>query len=261
MQNTDLEFTAIRESARVVFSYLNGYWCDSIQLEADGAAAGAQLNPGNDLAVIQKILSGKTSSFSETEKDNAVKTAKKLMSIYSAGACAETFFRNDEQLPDELNLDLPAADLRNIEKIQSFLKASIWDHSDDFPSQTLITVLKKMQQPDIWNPIKALAKKLLESETNSLTGFYIEDTLMMHGIKRQRQTSSQGFVVGVVEDKGDKKKQADEPTKPSAFELPEQTPLDVMLTDFLKMVKTDWQGEELEAAKTYLKKLFAKYGQ
>ncbi|HRO43048.1 MAG TPA: hypothetical protein PL009_09450 [Flavipsychrobacter sp.] len=263
MENTAVSLVAIHESARIVFAYLNGYWCDKVTVEGtSGENSGAQLNPGNDLSVVQHILSGrKPSAMSESEKDHAVKTAKKLMAIYCAGACAGTFFQNDEQLPDELNMEIPATDLRNIEKIQSFLKAAVYDHSDDYPTEVLISVLKKLDRAETWKPIKALAQKLMESENGSLTSFYIEDTLMMHGIKRQKHTSSAGFVVGVAEDKSEKKQQSSSATITATSTLQNQDTLDAKLTEFLQMVKRDWAEEELQASVVYLKKLFAKYGE
>ena len=115
-----------------------------------------------------------------------------------------------------------------------------------------------------------LAAKMLEAEDNSVKRFYIEDTLMVAGIRPQRSaatSSGPAFSVGVREDNSPRQAAAATTAAPVAekktttFDLSNFTPLDIMLRDFLKRIKTDWQGGELDAAVKYLNDIFKKYGE
>lgn len=258
MQTENL-LTAYHESARVVFAYLSGYTCDSIELPEQGANTKTKLNAGSDVPIVQAVLSGKAMSMSPAQLPHGIEVAKKLMSIYCAGTCAEIFFENGAKIPAELEMNISGQDLVTIEKIQTFLKKSSADHADDFPSQTIISVFRKLKDTEVWKAIELLAAKVSEQENKALTRFYIEDTLLMAGMRIQKPAARSGYSVGLHED-DDEKPAAPEP-KASAFEPLDSTPLDIMVTDFLKKIKSNWQQEELKAAINYLHGVYRKYGQ
>src|ERR1019366_6924505 len=156
MENDTLQLNAYHEAGRVVFAYLVGYSCNSMEL----SGAGSKLNAGNDAALVQAVFSGNPLSLSPENREPGIEVGRKLMAIYCAGTCAETFFQNNVNIPDELELEIPGQDLVNIEKIQAFLKKSIVDQPDDYPAQTIVSVFKKLKDPDVWKAIQLLAAKI-----------------------------------------------------------------------------------------------------
>lgn len=259
MENETIQLSAYHEGGRVVFTYLNGYSCDSMEIPGSDSGAGTKLNAGNDLTIIQAVIKGDPLSLPSDKREYGIEVAKKLMNIYCAGTCAEIFVQNNYTIPDELEMEIPGQDLNVIEKTQTFLKKAIVDHSDNYPAQTIGAVFKKFKEPEIWKAIELLAAKISLQENKSLTRFYIEDTLMMAGIKVQKQTTKSGFSLGLHEDKS--VKPAPQETKSPAFDFMNLTPLDVMLRDFLKKIKKDWKDGEVEAATAYLRDLYKKYGE
>jgi hypothetical protein len=255
LQN-ETALTAYHQSARVVFTYLNGYSCDLMELPGKGSNTNSKLNARNDLPFVQAVLAGNPLSLTPQNLQHAIEVAKKLITIYCAGTCAKIFFQNDLKIPAELELDISGQDLSMIEKVQTFLKKAIVDHSDDYPSETMVTVFKKLKDPEVWKAIELLASKLLHEGT--LKRFYIEDTLMMAGITIQKATTKSGFGLGLHED--DDVKPEPPQTQATAFESTSQTPLDIMVKDFLRKIRNDWKEEELNAAMAHLHDVYKKYG-
>ena len=274
MENNVLRPSAYHEAGRVVFTYLCGYLCDAMEIPGVAGSSGSKLNSGNDLAAVQAVFSGNPIAMPAANLGHGIEVAKKLMTIYCAGTCTETFFNNNAEIPEELDMDIPAQDMKYIEKIQGFLKKASVDHPDDFPEHTIVTVFHKLKDPTTWKAIEMLAAKMLQAEDNSVKRFYIEDTLMVAGIRPQRSASAvsaPAFAVGVREDETPRSATsaaaasvAAAPVaekKTTTFDLSNFTPLDIMLRDFLKRIKSDWQGGELDAAVKYLNDIFKKYGE
>lgn len=256
MENENI-LTAYHESGRVVFAYLNGYSCNSMELPGTGNNASSKLNAGKDIQMVQGILNGNASALSADNIEQAKPVAEKLMTIYCAGTCAKIFYENNLQVPAELQMDISGSDLVNIEKIQAFLKKTTVDHPDHFPSQTIVSIFKKLKDDQTWKAIELLATKVLEQEDYKLSRFYIEDTLMHAGMSIQRPPTRSGYSVGLKEDNSPAPV-AQQNTSP--FELQETSPLDIVVKDFLKKIKSDWREDDLNAAVAYLHNLYKKYG-
>lgn len=247
------------ESARVVFAYLYGYTCDVMELPAKGSNSNSKLNAGSDTFLVQAVLSGNPQKLPTENLQHGIEVAGKLMKIYCAGSCADFFLENDAKVPSEPEVNISGHDLAMLEKIQGFLKKAIVDHSDDFPSQTIISIFRKLKAPEVWKAIEMLTLKLLQQEDKRLSRFHIEDTLMQAGIKIQNVTAKSGFSLAVHEDNNSAEPAAQE-TKVTSFNSTDLTPLDVMVRDFLRKIKSDWHEEDLHAATVYLHKLYKKYG-
>lgn len=268
MSDENLLLCAYHESGRVVFAYLSGYACDKMQLSGTDSGQGeSKLNAGDDLPLVQAILGRSNAPVSVENMTKAVAAAKKLMTIYGAGTCAETFFLNNGSLPDRLDMDIPQQDSQNIELIQSFLKSSVPGHPDDFPSQTMIEIFKKLQDRDTWKAVSKLAEAATAAYDKPLSRFYIEDALMAAGFKIQKRAARQGFSIGVeraphVVTKPTYKHEASEKPIPEkrSFDFGQENPRDIMLKDFLRKIKNDWEEGEAEAAVNHINKIFEKFG-
>ncbi len=256
MTNERSQLSAYHEAGCVVLAYLNGYSCDVVALPETGNIT--KLNPGNDIEFVKHILSGGGPATSLHEKNEAINVAKKLITVACAGTCAEVFFENGGNMPEELEMEIPGRDLVNIEKAQAFLEKAIDNHPDDFPTRTIISVFKKLSDKDTWKAIELLAAKILESDGQALSRFYIEDTLMMAGINPRKTEPLQNSTIGVHEDKTEKQKAPE--TGASGIDFSTITPLDIMVRDFLKKIKTDWKDGELNEATQYLHGIYKEYG-
>ena len=259
MENETIQLSAYHEGARVVFAYLSGYTCDSMELPGYGSGTGSKLNAGNDLAIVNAVLAGNPLSISPQDLNHGIEVARNLMTIYSAGTCAEIFLQNNADIPDELEMEIQGQDSRIIEKIQAFLKKAIVDHPDDYPIQTIVSVFSKLKDPAVWKAVELLSSKISQEENKTLKRFYIEDTLMQAGIRAKKTIAKSGFSLGVHEDKSVKPSVKE--SKTSTVDLMNMTPLDVMLRDFLKKIKSDWKEGELNSATAHLHDLYKKYGE
>lgn len=252
------ELSAFHEVGRVVFAYLNGYTCDGIELsETDAGRGGAKLNAGDDLALVQAILSGTPLSTSPDNKEKSIEVAKKLMTIYCAGSCVSAFFQNEKNIPTELDLEIPSHDLRNIELIQKFLSKALPEHSDNYPTQIMTVIFKGLKDADLITSIGMLSTALLRTENKSLNGFGIEDTLMASGLPIPKRTKRSPYNVDLQEDKTIPIKSDSDNN--ITFNADSNSPIDILLHDFLQRVRTNWKEEELNAAISYVKDIFSKY--
>ncbi len=224
-----------------------------MDLPGKGLATNSKLNAGNDGSFVQAVLSNNAASLSPTDLPYCIEVAKKLMTIYCAGTCAEIYFENNLRIPDELEMDISGQDLTIMEKIQSFLKNAAENHPDDFPSQTIVSVFKKLKDPATWKAIEMLGEKVSLQE--QLKRFFIEDTLMMAGIKIQKVATRSGFSLGVHEDEEIKPAMQETAT----FQQADISPLDIVVKDFLKKIKTNWTEVELTDATNYLHNVYKKY--
>lgn len=249
-----IELCAWHESGRVVYAYKNGYTCDAIELsETDAGGGKSKLNGGEDTTYINAILSGKTQAIVIENQAKAIDIARKLMKVYCAGSCAKIYMENDKQLNSQTEIDIPGQDLKYLELIQQFLYKHVPDHPEDFLNDTMTGIFRDMSKEETWKPIEMLVKQLLKADYIPFTRFNIEDALMVGGFKLQKQkTGNNSFGFSVKEDKAPSKE----------LEVPysvNEARLDNTLTEFLKMIKTDWSDEELNVSIQYLKSVFKKY--
>jgi hypothetical protein len=248
--------TAYHESARVVFTYLNNYTCDAMELPEEGGSPKSKLNAGKDRNMVQAILSGNKAAQASENLPQSTEVAKKLMAIYCAGTCARIYYNNDLKVPSELQFDISGQDLAMMEKLQSFLKKALVDHPDDFPSTTVVSIFKQIKQSEVWKAIEMLSEKILAEEDKTLSRFHIEDALMVAGIKIHKATTKSGFGLGLHEDDSTDEKIHNEAI---SFKEDELSPLDIVVRDFLKQIKSDWQEKELKSATAHLHKIYNKY--
>jgi len=248
---------AYHESARVLYAYKSGYYCESIELSnIDPGGGSSKLNGRADNEIIQCILSSKLISV-ELNDNKVIEVAKNLMKIYCAGACAVAFLNNGLSVPLQTEIEIPGQDIKYINMIQSFLKKKKSNHSDNFPSQVITQIFTEISKDDNWKTIQTLADFALKMEDKKITRFYIEDALMKAGFRRPvQQAEGRSFEMKVrEEDTPEKKQSIDEPGNDNE----KSKLLNSALTGFLKLVKKDWTDEELKAALNYLKDVFRKF--
>lgn len=248
MENTNKILSAYYEAGKVVVAYLCGYICEEMELNNR-----SKFIPGSDGPMVQAILTGKGNGIPDTEKQHSIGVAQKLMTVASAGVCAMAFYKNGGHPPAELDIEIPGNDLMQIEVAQAHLLQLVGGHSAEYPSEVIASVCSKLSSPEVWRATDMLAQRAIAGQP--LTRFYIEDTLMVAGIKLKATTSTIGQV-GVKEHESTTEKPASR--QQSTFE--HISPLDVMLKDFLTRIKSDWQPGELDAAVTYLNEVYRKYG-
>jgi hypothetical protein len=257
---------AYHESGRVVFAYLADYTCNTMTVSNFDAGKGSSiLNGGNDNPIIQKLLSGaKPGDFDKPE--NAYEVAAKLTIMYCAGTCARVFYENDGSVNEETELDFPGQDTIPIEQLQKFMKSYNPNHADDYVSRIIAGIFTRIAKPDIWKSISKLAQEAAENFDTPMTRYTIEDTLMASGFKIKRQSASSGFNVGLsetpdepVKEKEVVKQEVVKQSKPVAEEI-DESPLDIVLKNFFRKIRTDWTEEEAAGAANQVKNIFAKYG-
>lgn len=245
--------SAWHESGRVVFTYLNGFSCDLMELsDLDPGRGGSRLNAGDDLSIVQAVLKGNPMVLTPENLERGISIAKKLMSIYCAGTCTVAFFNNNKAIPLGIDLEIPGHDLRNIELIQKFLSKAVPGHPEDFPARTMAGLFKKLGETDVCKAIELLASKAVQADTRSMVRFSIEDTLMASGLSFHRQASNtkSGYTLDLQEDKE---------VKSSPQGAVQESPLEIVLKDFIRKMKPEWKEDEVEASSLYIRSIFKKY--
>lgn len=256
MANDILELCAYHESGRVVFAYLSGFYCESIELsDADFGRGKSVLNGGADMPVIQQIMSGNHQAASEN-KAKAIETAKKLMEIYVAGSCTRAYLEQLENPGQEVELDVPASDDKQIITLQNFLAAISPGFDPAYTSKCISQTFQKLKDPEIWKAIQSLTNAAAKSPERSLTRFQIEDALMAGGMKVKRPSAS-GFNVGVGD--ASRKSSGEGYIEPKKTEGPLSN-TDILLSDFFRTIRTDWSEEEAQAAVKYVRAVIVKHG-
>ncbi len=84
---------------------------------------------------------------------------------------------------------------------------------------------------------------------------------MASGFKIKRANASSGFGVGLSEtpDEPVKEKEVVRESKPVA-DILDESPLDIVLKNYLRKIRTDWSEEDAATSANQIKSLFAKYG-
>lgn len=257
MADDILQLCAYHESGRVVFAYLSGFFCDGIELsDTDYGRGKSTLNGGSDTPLIQQILSGNHASVTAENRNRAIEVAHHLMDIYCAGSCTRAHLEQIENPGAELEMDVPAADDKQISAIQHFLTAVNTGHDPDFPSKCMNGIFQKLKDPEVWKAVQSLSKAAIQTE-RPLTRFEIEDALMAGGMKIKR-AASPGFNVGLG-DASRKSPGAGYIEEPKKAEGPISN-TDILLSDFFRNIRTDWDEEQAQAAVKYVRAVIAKHG-
>jgi hypothetical protein len=230
-----------------------------MELSATDAGRGKSvLDGGPDMAFIPLILSTNYTSIEVEQRSRAIEVAHKLMTIYCAGSVTRAYYENGMDTNAPLDLDVPAQDNKQIEAIQKFLKLIDNEHADDFVQQTMKQVLKQVQDPGTWKAIEALAAAALNKQDAPVKRFEIEDALTAAGMK-VRHIARSGFSVGLM-DKEPVVSAKQEPVSPPGHEAFEtETTLDILLKDFFKKIRKDWNEEDVAHAVVHVRGLFEKY--
>jgi hypothetical protein len=260
MENETLTLCAYHESGRVVFAYLAEYHCTSLTLsDIDPGKGSSMLNGGNDNPIIEKILRGdQLVSFNNVGE--AYKIANRLMVMYCAGSCARAFYENNGTISGDVELDIPGQDGIKIDKLQSFMKGCNPAHSDGYVNTVIAGIFQQLAKKEIWKAVKNLAETAIENYDKPLNRYTIEDTLMGSGFKIKRPTFSSGYDVGLSEAPDEKPTKKQEPQPSIATDIDDESPLDIVLKNYFKKIRTDWSDTEAGVAANQVKSFFAKYG-
>jgi uncharacterized protein YdhG (YjbR/CyaY superfamily) len=246
--NTDI-LNAYQECGRIVFAYKNNFACDSLQLNSN-----AKLNGLDKIELIQAILSNNGNNIVfKSPKNEYLKTANQLLEIACAATCSRVFFENEGNINVDIEIDIPANDLKQIETIEKFLKTYDETYSNNLLNNTFVQIFSQLKKEEIWKPIENLVLHVINADELTINRFEIEDALMQAGFTIERKKVNSGFEFNLSEAETPKKQTSEIP-------LAEKSELDEALVKFLYTVKTDWQEQEILVAVTYLKKLFSKFG-
>ena len=263
MAQTDiqiLESSAYHEAGHIVFAYLNGFIVTQSRLsEATGDGGVTQFDGGSDNSLIQIILTKGYNSVPPDKKDVSAELAMKLMSIYCAGSCTQLFYENGKTFP-EGNLDISGLDLRRIETLQSFLKAADKSFPDDYPSRVMKIIFEKLRDEEVSGAVEELAKMALKEDNHKLNRFNIEDGLAASGFKRSSSSppSKTKKDIGInIQEVNIKDEDAD---NSEIIKHKPESPLDIILKDYLENIKQDWKTGEIDKAAEDIKAIFKKYG-
>ncbi len=265
MENKALELCAYHESGRVVFAYQQGYSCYETQLsDTDAGAGDSRLSGEDDNQFIEAVFSGSEQVIVEQSPTKAMEVAKILMKITCAGACAAKYFSDGLKFVPNTEIEIPSQDVRYMDMIQNFMTDTDPNHPEDYPVQVMQQIFEELGNADLWKAIDMLAKAAMRSEGYKMTAFSIKDTLMAAGFEF-KEKRSQGVAIGLSNEPV--KKPATESSgtteqQPSAEQVQALTVdvmLDMVLTDFLKRVKKDWNEDALQESVAYLKGIFVKF--
>jgi len=113
-------------------------------------------------------------------KLEAIEAGQKIARIYLGGSVAAAVYNNDGNYRIPLPMQIDVTDLFMVEFINQVLKESSADIDDPFIEYNLQDALYTLANPNYWNTIEDLAKRLLDA--NELNRNDIEECLEDHGI-------------------------------------------------------------------------------
>lgn len=266
MNASILELCAYHESGRVVFAYMAGYFATSIQLNQHDYGSGTSiLNPGYEGEDVSKLLKGLSPSAFE-QPAAAYNVAAKLLIIFCAGTCARVFYLNGGKVDEETELEFPGQDSLYIDRLQAFMSTHNPNHPEDYLERTVRGIFVRLAKPEIWKSISALANASIRHHDKPLNRYTIEDELLGSGMKLKRATITPSIDLGLSE--GDEEPSVDAPieSKQQGINIDDvsnmlnETPLDIVLKNYLIKIRPDWKDLDVEKGKILLKEIFKKYG-
>lgn len=268
MEDETLKQCAYHESARIVYAYKAGFSCDELELSNVDAGAGrSRLNAGDDTNFVQAAFSGSTQVIVQQNPAKGIDIGKKLMKILCAGACATNFLENGLKFVPNTELEVPGQDIKYIDQLEAFLQETDPDYPENFVQQTMQQIFSELETTDTWKAIDTLAQAAIANTQKILPNNKIEEALSDSGFEFKARKRSPSLSVGLSRNTQKASGALEEPVtaKTDGAAQGEAAAVNVMLemvlTDFLRKVKTKWGEEELEEAVAYLKGIFAKFKQ
>lgn len=184
---TQIERSAYHEAGHIILTYLTGYSCDKVALnaDADGNAFTVQ-NYGNDLLLITAITNYKTDPEIFNELPNEIKnktlsTAHKATSILLAGSVTESICLNDGLISPEMEVVVSGPDLTRSEQIDFLLSKILPGHDPDFIKNKTSELFEFFVLEEFTNAADNLAKAMLTSSDLTLNKEEIEEILTNTG--------------------------------------------------------------------------------
>lgn len=265
MENETVKKCAYHESGRILFAYLSGYSCNSMQLsDVDSGHGVSILNGGVESDIIKALLEGNSAEL-QANKQKAVEIAIKLLVIYCAGATTQAYYANEQRISSQLEITFSHQDLLCIEKLQKFLLENNPKHPEDYPNQVIGRVLKTIDQNEMKTVIKSLVEAALAKydARGKMLRYDIEEALIAGGMKISKVRQGSGFELNLAESPNDSVAVsiADKgiPTEVASSKQPELSNLDYTLQNFLSGLNPKLDHEAIYKATQQLKNLFREH--
>jgi hypothetical protein len=155
-------------SAQIIFSYLNGYSCQSVKFVDTPPFTGiTAIDYKDDAVFIEQLLKGADLEYfaelNKASKLQVMDAAEKLAKIIVAGTAAESIYENGGYIDETMNFKLHFLDLMKVQYINYILTHIDPHHSPEFIKNTIDEVLMLMAKPKIWQSIDVLAGRLMSS--------------------------------------------------------------------------------------------------
>jgi hypothetical protein len=169
------------EAAHVIYAYMIGYTCDTIQIDEKGNGF-SKLDCGNDTNFVRifKQYYGNSSALMDwvnnlsiDMKAHASIIAEKFCSILISGAVAECIIECNPDVYVNLNIEIGGPDLVYTEILSECFQLNL--------NKLIYDVLRGLRAPQIWSAVKMLVDVITESSERTITKEVIEATLKHSG--------------------------------------------------------------------------------
>jgi hypothetical protein len=183
------EICAYHEAGHILFAYLCGYACNYVELINSKAnedfSSIVIIDYGRDAELASKFVAANANldyfkTLSLGMKLEAIEVGRRIARIYLGGSVAAAVYNNGGNYQVSLPMQIDVTDLFMVEFINQVLKESSSDTDENFIEYNLQDALYTMANPNYWNTIEDIAKRLLHA--NELSRNDIEECLEEHGI-------------------------------------------------------------------------------
>jgi hypothetical protein len=183
------EICAYHEAGHMLFAYLCGYACNYVELinskENEDFSSIVIIDYGRDAELASKFIGPNTNldyfqTLSLGMKLEAIEVGRRIARIYLGGSVAAAVYNNGGNYQIPLPMQIDVTDLFMVEFINQVLGEFSSDVDENFIEYNLQDALYTLANPNYWNTIEGLAKRLLDA--NELNRNDIEECLEDHGI-------------------------------------------------------------------------------
>ena len=248
-----LELCAIHESGRIILAFEYGFIIEQTELSTTDIGGGKTvlLHP-NYGTLIKEIFNSQEIATGDQFVDLRINLANQLYDLFCIGACCSALYENDLQLNEQLNIDFPGSDHRQLMLIESFLKKFDSAFTEEKLNQTANRLLKTITSEKFIKAINELSKMLINAENLTSDKTSIENLLRNSGIERKNSRITPTTSIHLMEDDAKKGKESEDISE-------SEKKLNATLNKFISGLNSSLTEIEKQESIKFLKRVFENY--
>ncbi|PCI96358.1 MAG: hypothetical protein COB15_10595 [Flavobacteriales bacterium] len=180
---------AFHESGHIIMAYLSGYKADEVVLlENDPGSGYTRFDYGDRritllIASMENYITDQSfyNDLPQNLKTASSQVAFKSSGVLMGGPVSEALHLAGIEFEGNLPVEMSGPDLISVTNIDRFLSRTTNNHSPNYITETLISVVNMFKQEQFWTAVQHLSKTILDSPNMTLNRVEIENSLQESG--------------------------------------------------------------------------------